>query len=315
MRCTAPVSARDAPVPAAAARTAALTPADQRSAFSTHNIGPAFAPSASSYCSRRRRSRTTAELQEMRTLLSNIVGGGDGAGECIDMLKAFFAGELGDADDAAVAAALEPLHQLVAATSSAASSARASDSSESGGDGGGAPQGDRVRDGSGGSDDSDGSDDSGSASDDSNHGQGYWRWKKFRNWPHSLTGGIAQAARLPPHPHHSEPKTVHCPPLAQLPPHECNCVNTHNYPACLIKGGGRLESFAELQMKEAHENVDIVERPTNKEHRFSCYRESFFILHSVGVKGTRIPLPCCVVAAIRRAWPEGSGIYTGFRAH
>jgi hypothetical protein len=68
-------------------------------------------------------------------------------------------------------------------------------------------------------------------------------------------------------------------------------------------------------MDQANENMDTLERPTNKEHRFSCYREAFFILHTVGVKGTRIPLPFCVVAAVRRAWPEASGIYTGFRAH
>ena len=50
--------------------------------------------------------------------------------------------------------------------------------------------------------------------------------------------------------------------------------------------------------------------------RHGAYRKAFDLLHDTPARDqdrSRVPLPLCVVILIRQAWPDQSGVYTGYQ--
>ena len=283
-----------------------LLPPPQRNSALTFAAAP---------CSRRRRRRPTQREQELAELLGNIVCGGGEAGEAIGMLERHFAGELDSDDEGAISGALEPLRTLLAtATTSSAPPTPARDSDGASSDGGmaggaagaaGSGAGSSSIGGGGGGGGGSSSSSSSSSSTEalvssgssgSSGGDGrFWKRKVWERWPHSMDGGIAQKAVMPPHPPFT---SHHCPPLAKLPPQlACNCMTLHNLPCCCLEPGGLLTAFAERELTTVRAVVDEADRPPNNALRYRCYCETFYTIHTtVATKGLRVPCRSVLLA-------------------
>lgn len=112
--------------------------------------------------------------------------------------------------------------------------------------------------------------------------------------------------------------SLHCPPLDDLPlgARECNCIHLGLYNCC------REDNFAffgdiidfDAILQEAEDTVDDILRSANNLNRKRLYKSVFHRM-DFGVLGEheRRELPWCICAKIRQVYPDGDGIYMGFR--
>jgi hypothetical protein len=134
--------------------------------------------------------------------------------------------------------------------------------------------------------------------------------RRFPNWPQHMVER-AKTDQYPPQPTFS---TKHCPAMPTPPVCRCNCVDAHNYLSCICESGGILSEFLAQQLADAKLQSDD-ERMSNNLMRKAAYQEAWRRLNGQGQWHVRSPLPHCVVALVRMAWPEPSGVYMGFKQY
>jgi hypothetical protein len=59
--------------------------------------------------------------------------------------------------------------------------------------------------------------------------------------------------------------------------------------------------------------ASVTEPLSSRLLRLTAYRQFTYWAHERLGRGVRVVIPCCVVSAVRRAFPEESGHYVGFR--
>ena len=112
-------------------------------------------------------------------------------------------------------------------------------------------------------------------------------------------------------------ETCHCPPLSSDDcfSARCDCLSKHGLIICCVNGSfgleGKCATILDQELKRAKDKgeQDNKRRNPNNKQRKRCYQ----IMAATLDYKTGRPLPACVVARVRRIWPDPNGQYMGYR--
>ncbi|KAG9485339.1 hypothetical protein GDO78_008426 [Eleutherodactylus coqui] len=95
-------------------------------------------------------------------------------------------------------------------------------------------------------------------------------------------------------------------------PEDCRCVTKHPLFAQYALVRENLEHAIRLSALFTRRNYDI---KSSRVMRIGAYRSYTAWIHGFLGKHKRIPIPSCVIQAIRTVYPDPHGNYTGFQLY
>lgn len=91
------------------------------------------------------------------------------------------------------------------------------------------------------------------------------------------------------------------------------CLAQHQFFTSRILDPEVLKIF--LNQEEELKHKKPTSSPDNRQYRYAAYRSLTYWLYGKLTGGERVEVPLCVLGAVRNAFPDPGGFYTGFQPY